>query len=58
MDDVCPASTVYASYNSYGQGASQQPAKKIEYYRFNNHEGGQEHHWVKQLHYVADLLAR
>ncbi len=66
MDDVCPASTVYASFNAYGTGAgagtgegaaTPPPAKDIEYYRFNNHEGGQEHQWIKQLHYVADLLA-
>lgn len=61
MDDVCPPSTVFAAYNSYGTGAPGElqtlPAKDIEVYRFNNHEGGQEHHWVSQLHYVAALLA-
>lgn len=57
MDDVCPPSTVYASFNNYGAAAAQQPAKEMEYYRFNNHEGGQEHHRLRQLHYVADLLA-
>lgn len=57
MDDICPASTVYASFNAYGTGAAQIPAKDIEFYRFNNHEGGQEHQWLRQLHYVADLLA-
>lgn len=57
LDDVCPPSTVYGSYNAYGRHAALQPAKNMEYYRFNNHEGGQEHHWVRQLHYVADLLA-
>lgn len=57
MDDVCPASTVYASFNTYGAGAAVQPAKDMEFHRFNNHEGGQEHHWLRQLHYVADLLA-
>lgn len=65
MDDVCPPSTVFAAYNAYGAGAagaraaapSPGPVKAVEVYRFNNHEGGQEHHWVKQLHYVAGLLA-
>jgi cephalosporin-C deacetylase len=61
MDDVCPPSTVFAAYNAYGAGAAAAPqavpAKAIEVYRFNNHEGGQEHHWVSQLRYVADLLA-
>ena len=56
MDDVCPPSTVYGSFIAYGTAAAEKPAKDITYYRFNNHEGGQEHHWIKQLHYVADLL--
>jgi cephalosporin-C deacetylase len=34
MDDVCPPSTVYASYNAWAG------AKEIEVYTFNNHEGG------------------
>jgi cephalosporin-C deacetylase len=67
MDDVCPASTVFAAYNAYGAGAgagiggdvsTAVPAKAIEVYRFNNHEGGQEHHWVRQLHFAAGLLRR
>lgn len=61
MDDICPPSTVFAAYHAYGaarattHGAA--PAKAMEVYRFNNHEGGQEHHWVRQLRYAADLLA-
>ena len=63
MDDVCPPSTVFASFNAYGTGAGAAapqavPAKAIDVYRFNNHEGGQEHHWVRQLRYVAGLLDR
>lgn len=61
MDDTCPPSTVFAAYNAYGTGPADapqaHPAKSIEVYRFNNHEGGQEHHWVAQLHYLAELLA-
>lgn len=61
MDDICPPSTVFAAYNAYGTGAAGSPQapppKAIEVYRFNNHEGGQEHHWVSQLRYVAALLA-
>ena len=62
MDDVCPPSTVFASYNAYGDrnwrggdrtGAG--AAKDIEVYRFNNHEGGQEHHWIRQLQYLRKL---
>lgn len=62
MDDVCPPSTVFAAYNAYGTGAPASPqavpAKTIEIYRFNNHKGGQEHHWASQLRYVAGVLAR
>lgn len=61
MDDVCPPSTVFAAYNAYGTGTPanphEAPEKGIEIYRFNNHEGGQEHHWVRQLRYAAALLA-
>jgi cephalosporin-C deacetylase len=54
MDDVCPPSTVFASFNAYGLDSA--AAKDIEIYRFNNHEGGQEHHWIKQLQYLRKLL--
>lgn len=58
MDDVCPPSTVFASFNAYGSGSAAQsaPQKDIEVYRFNNHEGGQEHHWIRQLQYLRELL--
>jgi cephalosporin-C deacetylase len=56
-DDICPPSTVFASFNAYGTGAgSGAPAKDIEVYRFNNHEGGQEHQWNRQLEYLRKLL--
>jgi cephalosporin-C deacetylase len=55
MDDVCPPSTVFASFNAYGDSTAH---KEIEVYRFNNHEGGQEHHWIKQLQYLRKLLGR
>ncbi|QHK20298.1 prolyl oligopeptidase family serine peptidase [Pseudarthrobacter psychrotolerans] len=58
MDDVCPPSTVFASFNAYGGDSAAQSAaqKEIEVYRFNNHEGGQEHHWIRQLQYLRRLL--
>ena len=56
MDDVCPPSTVFASYNAYGTDAGGPVAKDIAVYRFNNHEGGQEHHWIRQLQYLRKLL--
>ncbi|WP_256371711.1 acetylxylan esterase [Pseudarthrobacter sp. NamE5] len=56
LDDVCPPSTVFASYNSYGIKSSgstrHATAQSIDIYHFNGHEGGQEHHWVRQLKYV------
>jgi cephalosporin-C deacetylase len=60
LDDICPPSTVFASYNNYGTGGQQKegtPAKSIEIYHFNGHEGGQEHHWVRQLNYLKASLA-
>lgn len=59
MDDVCPPSTVFASFNAYGSGSAGSSAtavKEIEVYRFNNHEGGQEHHWIQQLQFLRKLL--
>jgi len=60
MDDVCPPSTVFASYNAYGAGdagsSGTGAAKEIEVYRFNNHEGGQEHQWIKQLLFLRKIL--
>jgi cephalosporin-C deacetylase len=56
MDDICPPSTVFASFNNYGV-AGGSPEKDIEVYRFNNHEGGQEHHWIKQLQFLRKLLS-
>lgn len=60
MDDICPPSTVFASFNAYGAGtagaSATGAAKDIEVYRFNNHEGGQEHHWIKQLMFLRKIL--
>ncbi|MGO4590221.1 acetylxylan esterase [Paenarthrobacter sp. 2TAF44] len=59
-DDICPPSTVFASFNYYGSAtpdeSSAGPTKEIEVYRFNNHEGGQEHHWIRQLLFLRKLL--
>ncbi|BCW44958.1 acetylxylan esterase [Arthrobacter sp. StoSoilB5] len=55
MDDVCPPSTVFASYNAYGTDNPGVP-KDIEVYRFNNHEGGQEHQWIVQLKHLRKIL--
>ena len=60
MDDICPPSTVFASFNAYGGGdagsSGTGAAKEIEVYRFNNHEGGQEHQWIRQLVFLRKIL--
>lgn len=43
MDEVCPPSTVFASYNHWGG------PKGIEVYRWNGHEGGGNDHRVTAL---------
>jgi cephalosporin-C deacetylase len=50
MDDICPPSTVFASFNRLSASSD------IEIYPFNNHEGGDAHHWVKQARWLASLL--
>lgn len=50
MDDVCPPSTVYAAYNHY------QGEKQIAIYEFNNHEGGQTFHMLKQVEFLNEIL--
>jgi cephalosporin-C deacetylase len=47
MDQICPPSTVFAARNHYA-GKSE-----IEVYPFNGHEGGQGHHFLKQLEWLV-----
>lgn len=49
MDDICPPSTVYAAYNTYGG------PKEIEVYEFNNHEGGAAYQRLRQAAFLAKL---
>jgi cephalosporin-C deacetylase len=49
MDDICPPSTVYAAYNAYAA------PKRIESYRFNNHEGGGTQQELRQVAWLAAL---
>ncbi|MDI1463448.1 acetylxylan esterase [Catellatospora sp. KI3] len=51
MDQVCPPSTVYAAYNHY------RGPKQIRAYPFNEHEGGEGHHQIQQLRWLADRAA-
>lgn len=48
MDKVCPPSTVYAAYRQYAGPA------EIVVYPYNDHEGGQSHHWTQQLSWLAE----
>jgi cephalosporin-C deacetylase len=49
MDDVCPPSTVFASYNHYAG------AKEISVYPYNGHEGGGPFAAPTQLEYLRKL---
>lgn len=53
MDTICPPSTVYASFNRYGELAGD-VVKEIVVYPFNEHEGGQGHQWVRQLAWLRE----
>lgn len=48
MDQICPPSTVFASYNHWSH-----PEKSIEIYRWNGHEGGAADHRSAQLRWLA-----
>lgn len=47
MDDICPPSTVYASYNHYAG------PKEMTVYTYNGHEGGQAHHMTAAFAFAA-----
>lgn len=51
MDPIVLPSTVFASYNHV-------PAadKEIAVYKYNGHEGGQIHQWVRQTQWLAERL--
>ncbi|HEY3867802.1 MAG TPA: acetylxylan esterase [Actinocrinis sp.] len=48
MDQTCPPSTVFASYNHWAH-----PRKDIEVYPWNGHEGGSAEHRSAQLRWLA-----
>jgi len=50
MDTICPPSTVYGAYNNWAG------SKKIEVCPYNNHEGGQQYHQMKQVTFVGELF--
>jgi cephalosporin-C deacetylase len=49
MDQTCPPSTVFASYNHWAD-----PRKPIEIYPWNTHEGGSADHRSVQLRWLAE----
>ena len=50
MDDICPPSTVFASYNHYAG------SKQISVFPYNGHEGGGPFNAPSQLEFVRKLL--
>jgi cephalosporin-C deacetylase len=52
MDNVCPPSTVFASFNHYAG------PKEIEVYPYNGHEGGGAHHEARALEFAAGAASR
>ncbi len=46
MDTICPPSTVYAAYNQW------QGAKEMRVYPYNNHEGGQNVHFLEKIRFL------
>ena len=52
-DDICPPSTVYASYNRLPAGVK----KSIEVYPYNKHEGGGMLHQHRKLKWLREVLS-
>ena len=50
MDDICPPSTVFASFNHYAG------PKEIEVYPYNGHEGGGAHQVARALEFAASVV--
>ena len=51
MDETCPPSTVYAAYNAYAG------PKEIVTYPYNDHEGGEGFHRIRQASWLAQTWA-
>ena len=49
VDDITPASTVFAAFNHYAG------PKQIEVYPFNGHDGGGTQHFLAKLAFLATL---
>lgn len=51
MDETCPPSTVYAAFNAYGG------PKEIVTYPYNDHEGGEAFHKLRQAGWLAEQFS-
>ncbi|MBF4461193.1 MULTISPECIES: acetylxylan esterase [unclassified Rathayibacter] len=51
LDDICPPSTVYASYNRYAG------PREMRVYPFNGHEGGEAFQIAEHMRFLARELA-
>lgn len=49
MDQTCPPSTVYAAYHAWGDSD-----KELAEYRWNQHEGGTDHHAWRRLLWLQE----
>ena len=57
MDVTCPPSTVFAAYNAWGENhPERKPAKEIDVYPYNDHEGGQEYRFPAELAFARAQL--
>ncbi len=50
MDNVCPPSTVYATYHQYAG------ARELRVYPYNDHEGGQSYQAAARLAFLAGIF--
>ncbi|MBL0888049.1 acetylxylan esterase [Myceligenerans indicum] len=55
LDDICPPSTVYATYNAWG-AASTGVEREIDVYPYNGHEGGQGYRFTPTLAWLGKHL--
>lgn len=55
MDPICPPSTVFSAFNTYGS-MTETPERSIEVYPYNRHEGGQFFQVLAQLNWLTDRL--
>jgi cephalosporin-C deacetylase len=50
MDEICPPSTVFGAVNNYAGPVS------MEVYPFNEHEGGEGHHWMRLAEWLRGVI--